>query len=141
MPRLLEVGRVEVKLSKDGGTHVFTLASISSLMDHLTEAAKLLGHDCQAAAEQRGIVKGMRAAAEIASTAMNGIVTYDGKAMAVRNAILAAAEKEGAEWEVCEWARPKGWSGMHDTGCGHLLDYEDGFKGCPYCLKPIKLNG
>jgi hypothetical protein len=40
----------------------------------------------------------------------------------------------------CEWTRPEGWSGMHDTGCGHLLDYEEAFGFCPYCGKAISIK-
>jgi hypothetical protein len=35
LPRLLEEGRVEVRLLDGTGTHVLTLASIGSIMDRL----------------------------------------------------------------------------------------------------------
>ena len=41
---------------------------------------------------------------------------------------------------VCEWNRPNGWEGMHDTGCGHMIDHEEAFSFCPYCGKPIVCN-
>ena len=41
-PRLLEEGRVEVRLSSVGGTHVFEESGIDRLLSHLTEAKLLL---------------------------------------------------------------------------------------------------
>jgi len=42
LPRLLEEGRVEVRLSSIGGTHVLEESGIDRLLSHLTEAKSLL---------------------------------------------------------------------------------------------------
>lgn len=58
------------------------------------------------------------------------------------NHMCCTADRYGkatAETAVCEWTRPKGFVGAHNTGCGEILDYEDEFRFCPFCGKSISV--
>jgi len=87
--------------------------------------------------EARGRVLGMGEAVEIAEKrgAEMGSNQCRYAADDIRQAAAQPAEV------CCEWTRPKGWTGMYDTACGHLQDREDTFKFCPYCGRPIKVKG
>ena len=62
-------------------------------------------------------------------------------AMAVKYLVMLARKNEPPEQKCCEWrddTDPLEGSIHQISSCGFIIDYNDVYKFCPYCGKPIK---